>query len=81
MGGTAVADAETALQEGRGGFAEFEDQADGVVEEGVVFVGVGVGAIDAGTVVAGGFEEAFDVLGLSLGLQKPTTAAVSFSLT
>ncbi len=36
VSGAAVADAQAALQQRRRGFAEFEDQADGVVEELVV---------------------------------------------
>ena len=66
MGGAAVADAEASLEERGGGFAEFEDQADGVVEQGVVFVGVGVGAIDGDALVFGRFEEGMDVFGISL---------------
>ena len=66
MGGAAVADAETSLEERGGGFAELEDQADGVVEHGVVFVGVGVGAIDGDALVFGRFEEGMDILGLAL---------------
>ncbi len=71
VGGAAVADAEAALEERGAGFAELEDQADGVVEEVVVFLAgfaVAVGVF-AGFVL-GAFEEAVDVLGFALGLPE-----------
>ena len=50
--------------------AKLEDQAHRVVEEGIVFVGVGVGAVHAGALVPGRFEEALDVFGISLRLPE-----------
>ena len=70
MGGAAVADAQPPLQQRRGSLAELEDQRYGVVEERVVFVGVGIGTIDGGALVLGRFEEALDVLGLPLQLPE-----------
>src|ERR1035437_8015750 len=66
VGGAAVADSQPPLEERRGRLAELEDQAHGIVEESVVFVGVRVRAIAAGTFVAGRLEEALHVFGLAL---------------
>ena len=67
MGGAAVADAKAALKERGRGLAELEDEADCVVEEGIVSL-VFVGA--AGVIslfIFGAFKEALDVLGFALG--------------
>jgi hypothetical protein len=78
VGGAAVADAEAALEQRRAGLAEFEDQAHGVVEHGIVLVGVGLEPSPSISRSLGDFEEAFDVFGLACAFQKATTAAVSF---
>jgi hypothetical protein len=41
VGGSAVAYAESALQEGCGGFAELDYEAHGIVEEGIVIIVAG----------------------------------------
>ena len=71
MGGAAVADAQPALEQRGAGLAELEDEADGVVEEVVVFLaGFAVGVEVLAGFVLGAFEEAVDVFGFALGLPE-----------
>src|ERR1035437_8165251 len=70
MGGAAVAYAESSLEERGGGFAEFEDQADAVIEKRIVFVGVGVRAFYCNVIVLGRLKEALHVFGLALRLPE-----------
>jgi len=70
VGGAAVADSQAALEERGGSLPEFENQTDGVVEQGVIFFRVGVGAVGVDAVVFGSFKEALNVFGFALILPE-----------
>jgi hypothetical protein len=57
-------------QERGRGLSEFKDKTDGVVEERIIFIRVGIGAVYAGALVSGRLEEGLDIFSLALGLPE-----------